>query len=120
LELGFDAGLWNDRFGIELTYYSQRTTDALVQKQYPPSLGFVNTQFTNIGEVQNHGLELGLRALVLSRKNFDWDVNVQLSSQHNEVTDLGGSPPITSGNAVRIVQGYPILGVWTRGIKAWD
>jgi TonB-dependent starch-binding outer membrane protein SusC len=120
LEIGFDAGLWNDRLGIELTYYNQRTADALVQKQFPPSLGFVSTQFTNIGEVRNHGLEVGLRALVISRKRFDWDVNVQLSSQTNEVSDLGGSPPISSGNAVRIVQGYPILGIWTRGLKSWD
>jgi hypothetical protein len=119
-EFGFDAGMWHDRVGVELTYYTQRTADALVQKQYPPSLGFVNRQFANIGEVRNTGVELGLRALVLQRRNVEWDANVQLSEHDNEVTDLGSTPPISGGGAVRIVEGYPVLGIWTRGLKAWD
>jgi TonB-dependent starch-binding outer membrane protein SusC len=120
LELGFDAGFWNDRVGAEVTYYNQRTLDALVQKQFPPSLGFVNRQFTNIGEVRNHGLEMGIHGLLINRRDFEWNANLQLESQHNEVTDLGGSPPISAGNAVRIVEGYPVLGIWTRGMKSWD
>jgi outer membrane receptor protein involved in Fe transport len=35
-EFGVDAGIWDNRLGLELTYYNQRTKDALVQTPYPP------------------------------------------------------------------------------------
>jgi len=120
IEAGLEAGFWHERLGLEATFFSQRTEDALVQKQFPPSQGFSNRQFANIGEVRNSGLELGIRTLVIQRANFEWDSNLQLSWMTNEVTDLGGSPPISGGGAVRIVQGYPVVGIWTRGLKAWD
>jgi TonB-dependent SusC/RagA subfamily outer membrane receptor len=119
-EAGLEAGFWNERIGLEATYFSQRTEDALVQKQFPPSLGFINRQFANIGEVRNSGLEVGLRSLILQRNNLEWDTNFQFSWMRNEVTDLGDSPPISGGGAVRIVEGYPVVGIWTRGLKAWD
>jgi len=120
IEAGMDAGFWNDRMGIEATFFTQRTEDALVQKQFPPSLGFVNRQFANIGEVRNKGLELGLRSLIIQKNNFEWDTNLQLAWMWNKVTDLGGSPPISGGGAVRIVEGYPVVGIWTRGLAGWD
>ena len=120
IEAGLEAGFWNDRVGLEATYFSQRTEDALVEKQFPPSKGFINRQFANIGEIRNSGLEVGLRTLILQRANFEWSSNLQASWMDNEVTDLGGSPPISGGGAVRIVEGYPVVGIWTRGLKAWD
>ena len=66
------------------------------------------------------GLEVGLRSLIVQKNNFEWDTNLQFSYMHNEVSDLGGSPPISGGGAVRIVEGYPVVGIWTRGLKAWD
>lgn len=120
LELGFDAGVWGDRLGIEFTSYTQRTLNALVRKQYPPSNGFSTTQFTNIGEVANRGIELGLHALLISRAALQWNANFQISLQNNKIVSLGGTPRFSGGAGIQIVQGYPILGIWARGIKSWD
>src|SRR5690606_18963280 len=53
LELGFDAGLLDERVNVEFTYYNPRTEDALYQARNIESLGFLGTQLRNIGEVRN-------------------------------------------------------------------
>jgi TonB-dependent starch-binding outer membrane protein SusC len=110
LELGFDAGLLNERLNVELTYYNQRTTDALYQARNIPSLGFLGTQLRNIGEVSNSGLELGTRLAVVELPTFSWHANANLSTNRNRVVSLGGEAP----NQVRWLQhtreGFPIAG----------
>lgn len=120
LEVGLDAGVWENRLGIELTYYNQRTEDALVQRQYPPSQGFDRLQLANIGEVRNRGFEAAIRALLITTPATDWDVRLQLSRQSNEVVSLGNTPPFSGGGSTRIVEGYPVLGKWTRVMESWD
>jgi TonB-dependent SusC/RagA subfamily outer membrane receptor len=120
IELGFDAGLWNDRIGVELTYFNQVTKDALVFKRFPPSMGFDRTQLANIGELKNTGWEMGVRGLIIAGDNFDWEANLQLSTSENLVTSLGGEPPFSGGNGTRVVEGYPATGKWTRVIESWD
>ena len=119
-ELGFDAGLLGDRLGLEVTAYFQTTANALLEKQAPPSLGFQSAQFTNIGEVKNRGVEVSLLALLMRSENFEWNSSFHFSTQHNEVTDLGGLTPFSAGGDTRITEGYPVQGKWGRRIESWD
>jgi TonB-dependent starch-binding outer membrane protein SusC len=120
IELGFDAGLVNDRIGLEFTYYDQLTKDALVYKRFPPSMGFERTQLANIGELKNWGWEVGMRGLILTGERVSLDTNVQLSTTRNKVTSLGGQPPFSGGNGTRVVEGYPATGKWTFVVDHWD
>lgn len=120
LEMGFDAGLFDDRIGLEFTYFNQVTQDALVYKRFPPTMGFDRTQLANVGEIKNWGWEVGIRGQILEGDAIDWDANFQLSTQGNEVTDLGGQPSFSGGNGTRIVAGYPATGKWTRVVDHWD
>lgn len=119
LELGFDAGVLNDRIGIEFTYYNQTTKDALVRKRFPPSQGFERTQLANVGEIKSWGWEVGIRGLILTGDEVSWEANVQVSTSGNEVTSLGGEPPFSGGNATRVTAGYPATGKWIRK-GAWN
>lgn len=119
LELGFDAGLWNDRIGLEVTAFFQKTTDALLQRPFPPSRGFLSTQLTNIGAVENRGVEVGLSALLLRSEAFEWTSNIQFTAQSNKVTDMGGVPEFGLGT-VRIHEGYPVQGMWGFTMAGWD
>ena len=47
-----------DVLGLEVTAYRARTMDALIGVNYPPSLGFTNSQLENVGTLENKGLEL--------------------------------------------------------------
>lgn len=89
LELGFDASFLGERLGLEFTYYDQRTTDAIVLRSIAPSTGFAGSQWVNIGEMVNRGVEMMLDAHVLSRRNADWSLSLNLATNENEVLDLG-------------------------------
>jgi outer membrane receptor protein involved in Fe transport len=119
LELGFDAGFFGDRLGMEFTAYYQTTDDALIRKPEPPSLGFLNSQLTNIGQTKSHGIEVGLNALLLRRANMEWGSRVNFATFSSEVTDMGGIPPFFVNDA-RIVEGSPVNAVWRVPLQKWD
>ncbi|MCS7230276.1 MAG: SusC/RagA family TonB-linked outer membrane protein [Candidatus Kryptonium sp.] len=114
LEVGFDAGFFNDRLGIEFTYYRQITRDALLLKRYPPSEGWLNLQLTNVGEVRNKGIELTIRSIPVSTSIISLDVNFMISTNDNKVTSLGGTAPLPYGlgGIGEVREGYPINSFW--------
>jgi TonB-linked SusC/RagA family outer membrane protein len=98
-EVGFDAGLWQDKLGVEFTYYNKRTTDAILLKPNAPSGGFTASSYTNAGEILNTGFEALLRAQLLSRPDLAWDVTLTAATNNAEVTKLaGGDTTIISGS----------------------
>ncbi|MGH7719956.1 MAG: SusC/RagA family TonB-linked outer membrane protein, partial [Gemmatimonadaceae bacterium] len=113
IEVGFDAGLWDDRVGVELTYYHKRTEDAILQREFAPSVGFPGLQFFNAGEVRNSGLELLLRGRPIDRDAISWDITFSVATNDSEVLSLGdpGVQFVTAGTALRHQVGSPI-GAW--------
>jgi TonB-linked SusC/RagA family outer membrane protein len=91
-ELGFDAGMFNDRVGVELTYYRKTSKNLLLAKPLPPSLGFLSNPFVNIGKLRNQGLEIGVTAQPIQQKNVSWDLRLGLSTLKSRIEDLGGIP----------------------------
>lgn len=119
IEVGMDAGLLDDRVGLEFTAYFQKTRDALLFKPFPSSQGFTADQLTNIGEIENRGIEIGLNALLYGSESFELSSNVQFATSTNEVTDMGGVADI-SGFGYRISEGYPVHGAWGYELVGWD
>lgn len=118
MELGFDAGLFNERIGLEVTYYNKVSSDLILERPLPPSLGFSNDPLVNIGELKNSGWEVSLHSTVLEKANFIWDARANVSTNKNEVTDLGDVEPFGSNN--RVLPGYPAYGYWTRKVVSFD
>ena len=108
LEVGFDVGLFNDRAGAEVTYYSANTKDAILLKPIAPSSGFSGNQFVNAGEIANSGFELTLRGQAINRANLGWDLSLNLATNDNEITDLDGLPFIQGVGRTRHVVGHPV------------
>ncbi len=112
LEVGFDVGLMGDLIGIEFTAYTQTTNDALVRVPVIPSKGFPGVQFRNIGEIRNQGVEVAVNGAVYSSEGLSVDLGATFSTFDNEVTDLGGQPPIvqssSSLNRQFHVEGFPL------------
>ncbi|MXX70803.1 MAG: TonB-dependent receptor plug domain-containing protein [Gemmatimonadetes bacterium] len=119
VEVGMDAGLLDDRIGLEFTAYFQKTRDALLFKPFPSSQGFTADQLTNIGQIENRGIEIGLNALLYSSESLELSSNVQFATSKNEVTDMGGVADI-SGFGYRISEGYPVHGAWGYELVGWD
>lgn len=126
-EGGLDLGLLNSRVSLELTYYNKSTRDALIQRQLAPSTG-AQTQFENLGEVTNKGVEGTLNATVLDMNNFKWNVTLNGSINSNRLVTLGvGVDTIflglgaVDGNAIqRFVEGQPTAGYWQRPLLSWQ
>ncbi len=120
LELGFDAGFWNDRYGLEFSYFDQVTRDALLLRLFPPSQGFLNLQLDNVGEVKNKGFELLFRAIPVRTQNFEALLNLSVSKVDNKVTSLGGTADLPFGlsGIGEVREGYPISSFWGKKVTA--
>jgi TonB-linked SusC/RagA family outer membrane protein len=109
-ETGFDAGLLDDRLGINFTYYNAVTEDALFFVSEQPSTGFRRDQLRNVGEITNRGIELAANLGVIRSRNVDWDIGATYNTVDNEVTDMGGVAPFTIGTYGngRVAEGRPV------------
>lgn len=93
-ELGFDAGLFDDRVGLDFSYYHSETSDLIVARPVAPSTGFPNVAFVNLGTMENEGIEVSLDARVLDTDKVSWDVRLIHSTSDPVITDLGLDAPI--------------------------
>ena len=87
-DLGMELGLFRDRINISADFYFKKTKDMLLNVPIPTSTGFVS-RMTNIGNLQNKGVEIGLKTVNID-KAFRWTSEFNFSLNRNKVTDLGG------------------------------
>lgn len=92
LELGFDASLWQGRLGIEATHYKATTTDALINRDLPASLGFLQNRTENVGELWNSGWEFQLTSALVRTSGFEWRARANMSFMKSEAVDIDGDP----------------------------
>ena len=112
IELGFDAGLWNDRLGLEFTYYRKRTTDEILQRDVAPSIGFSGQQYFNAGAVLNQGIELLVHGRPYSRGPVTVDLTFNLATNNNKIESLlPGVTSVSPGTFLLHKVGYPV-GSW--------
>jgi TonB-dependent starch-binding outer membrane protein SusC len=126
IELGFDASFLDGRLTADMTYFNQRTRDALVSISTPPSSGWTGTYLTNIGEISNSGFELTLDAQMLQLRNLRWQTTLAASTLRNRLVSFGldaeGNPArdeIRFGPFIatqRHREGYPLGGFWAQDV----
>jgi len=89
IELGIEGSFWDYRIGLDLSLYQRNTIDLIVNQPLDPSTGYVQTQ-TNIGKIENNGIELDLTADLFREKlNFDWNLGINFLTNQSIVKDLG-------------------------------
>lgn len=115
-EIGFDAGVWNDRLNLQVTYYSKTTRDLLVQRPLAVSIGGSDTRFENIGRMRNRGFEGQVSGTVVKTDPVSFEVLFGGSYNDNKLVELGkGIAPITLNSARQQHRsGYPAGGWWQR------
>jgi TonB-linked SusC/RagA family outer membrane protein len=86
-EVGFDVRFFENRLGLDFTWYSQLTTDDILDATISNTSGFTATT-VNIGEMQNKGIEFLLSATPV-RGDFNWDVSFNFAHNKSEVLSLG-------------------------------
>ncbi len=86
--LGIDIGLLKNRIVLAADVYYKITDDLLRNILSVPSTG-IYQQAVNIGKVENKGVELYVKSVVLSGKNFNWQVDANISANRNKILKYG-------------------------------
>jgi TonB-linked SusC/RagA family outer membrane protein len=111
LEFGFDVALLDDRLGVEATYYSQRTDEAILLREIAPSTGFSGSQHVNAGEITNKGFELLVRGEPWRTERHGLELSLNVATNDNEVKSLGDVTDenfVSAGSMMRHQIGYPV------------
>ena len=85
---GLDFQMFNGRVDVTANYYDMQTKNLLLTVQTPTQIGYSN-RLVNIGKTSSNGFELGVSAVIIDNKDFGWTTNINLSTNHQEVSDLG-------------------------------
>jgi hypothetical protein len=83
--VGVDFSMLKNRLGGSIDVYQRRTKDLL--ENYNTQLpAFIQSQiFTNVGTIENKGIELTLNATPVAGKKFTWSTDVTASTQSNKM-----------------------------------
>ena len=87
-DIGLDLSLFDRKVNLSTDIYYKRTEDLLLQVPIPMSTGF-GSRLTNVGNVENKGLEVALNTLN-SDGEFKWTSDFTFSINRNKVLNLGG------------------------------
>jgi hypothetical protein len=115
-EYGLDAGLFDDRLGAELTYYTGVTKQAILSRQAAPSQGFPGLQFFNAGRVDRRGFEWTLRAQPLRRALATLDLQLNGSVNTYEIQDLGSTEFVSVSGQIAHAKGFAPGAWWDRRV----
>ena len=118
-EIGFEAGLFDDRIGIDFNYYNKRTSDLILNRNIPPSAGFPGSQPVNIGEVTNTGIELMVTGVPIDTRDVRLELMFTAAQNSNLITDMGGVPPLNIVTQ-QAREGFPVLGFFGRRVISAD
>ncbi|MBN8822344.1 MAG: TonB-dependent receptor [Spirosoma sp.] len=111
VDLGADVGLWNNRISMLIDVYRRVTDNLLTDLSLPLSTGFSSVR-TNLGSLENKGIELELRASVLpSNSALQWVVSVNATKTQQKILKLP-----ENGNANNRIGGIEI---WDDATKSY-
>lgn len=78
IEWGIEAVALNNRLGLNFTWYQNQTRDQILQLTIPVSMG-ASSRLVNSGALRSSGIELGLDAIPVLRKDFHWKTGINLA-----------------------------------------
>ena len=87
---GLDFAFLNNRITANIDGYYRETTDLIQEVTIPALMNFAQRMAQNIGSLKNYGVEFSIGAKPIVTKDFTWDVQYNVSWNHNEITELIG------------------------------
>jgi TonB-linked SusC/RagA family outer membrane protein len=107
--IGVDFGLFNRRISGSVDIYKAQTTDVLVSRALPPTTGYPSV-WTNIGAIDNKGIEVELTTINLTG-SLGWETNFVFSLNRDKISKLyGGESDKDVGNSWFV--GEPISAIY--------
>ncbi len=86
-EVGLDAGLFNNKVTLELTWYNKKVEDLILQADNEPSSGYT-FRWANAGALENKGGEIGINIDAFDTEDFSWDSGISWFKNKSKITKL--------------------------------
>lgn len=86
--IALDFGLFDDRINGTIDLYKRVTSDLLNTVTIPSGSNFSNTLWTNVGSLENKGIEVSLNAIPISKSDMSLEIGVNLTYNQNKITKL--------------------------------
>ena len=128
LDIGFDIAFQQDKYQLTIDYYKKTTTDLLLSLPIPSDNGF-STYPTNLGKVENSGIEIEGNVRFALTKKLSWRIAANVAFNQNKVINLGENGQINGstllptsldqygtiaipGHAIGSFYGYRTIGIY--------
>ncbi len=96
---GIDFAFLNNRISGSVDYYFRNTTDLLNNVNVAMGTNFRKRVMSNIGSLQNQGVEFSINAVVLDYgKKFKWDLGYNVTWNQNKITKINGEETMIDGS----------------------
>lgn len=131
VNVGLDFGFLEDRITGNIDYYNRKTEDLLWDYTVPSPPYLYSSMVANAGSMRNQGVEVGITAVPVQTKDFQWTTSMNYSHNKNELLSLSNDQFVSSGysdqgstgeplqtTTHRIQEGQPIGNFW--GYKTID
>lgn len=126
MNAALDFGFIRNRITGTFEVYKSKTEDILLKRALPGITGYTDI-WTNLGEMQNIGIELTLNTVNIDAGNFKWETTLNFSTYKNKLLELYGDGRDDIGNSwfigqpLRVIYGYEKVGIWqTENIGDYD
>ena len=91
IEFGTDIRFFNNRLGMDATYYKSNVKDQILRVPVDRATGY-NYSMMNSGMVQNQGVEFQFTGVPLkNNKGITWDIAANFASNKNKIVSLADS-----------------------------
>jgi TonB-linked SusC/RagA family outer membrane protein len=87
IEFGGEGRFFNNRLGLDVSYYNRKTKDQIINATLPAETGYT-TRTINIGNIQNRGFEVALSGTPIRSEDFQWNVGVNFTKNISKVLSL--------------------------------
>jgi TonB-linked SusC/RagA family outer membrane protein len=124
MDFGLDMSLFNNKLSFVAEYYDRITESMLLSRDIPIISGFGST-FTNVGKVQNRGVELAVDYKTNVTKDLKLRGNFNISFNRNKVLEIRGENDYIEsfslydtfnrsvvGEPIGMLYGYKMLGIF--------
>jgi iron complex outermembrane receptor protein len=88
--IGLDFQFFHNRVSGSVDYYYRKTTDLINWASVSAGSNFRNTVPTNIGSLENRGIEASLTVRPVVTEDWQWELTANFTYNKNKITELTG------------------------------
>ncbi len=86
--IGLDFGFLDDKITGSVEVFQKNTSDLLNNVAIANGVNFSNFLTTNVGSMENQGIEVTLKAMPVATKNLTWNIGMNFTSITSRITKL--------------------------------